>query len=600
MKSKARDTITHQVMKPLVIYQVVLIVMMLAAVSFLILDRSIRENVDATKEIAHYSAFNFMEYKCIGRIVNYMHDHYNEMELVYDHDAAALKEKELISHLPEYTTVKMVTPEQFDAMSEADRLLYAEVCYSEMSWELDTMKSAYNILYLSAFIYNDGELFFVATGKDDDEARVSEGGDIYDLGYIQHGSKGNLRSLDRIAKSEDVKYAEKITYDISANGKIVNTYFPVYDENGKLCLIVGVYDKWDHLIAASLKFALLIFLIAFAVISVQFISTARILFSVVVHPIKKEQDTLNEYIRDRDPDKVREQLSGIRSDNEIQTLAENFSNMASELDKYTNELISVTAEKERIGTELDMARNIQLGQLPGVFPPFPDRTEFDIYASMTPAKEVGGDFYDFFLIDDDHLALVIADVSGKGIPAALFMMRSKTIMKLLAKPGISPSEILFETNSSVTENNDEFMFVTVWLGILEISTGILTYADAGHEKLAIYSGGRWELPDKKFNGAALGILEPWELERLPAKDRYTDQSIKLSPGDMIFQYTDGVTEAADSNKKLFGEKRLLDALNDSAREPEALLGHIHDNVNGFADGTPQFDDITMLALRYNG
>ena len=243
-------------------------------------------------------------------------------------------------------------------------------------------------------------------------------------------------------------------------------------------------------------------------------------------------------------------------------------------------------------TELNMATEIQMSMLPLTFPAFPDRSEFDIYASMDPAKEVGGDFYDFFLIDDDHLATVIADVSGKGVPAALFMMSSKILLNDHATIGGSPAEILERVNKLVYANNKAHMFVTVWLGILEISTGKLTSASAGHEYPMINVNGKYELLKDK-HGLAIGAMP---------NSKYKDTEITLNKGDSVFVYTDGVAEATDANNELFGTDRTLEALNaipDGVSQKEILAG-VRSAVDAFVKEAPQFDDLTMLGLKYFG
>ena len=242
--------------------------------------------------------------------------------------------------------------------------------------------------------------------------------------------------------------------------------------------------------------------------------------------------------------------------------------------------------------ELNMATVIQAGLLPSIFPAFPERPEFDIYASMDPAKEVGGDFYDFFMIDDDHLGLVIADVSGKGVPAALFMMSSKILINDHALMGGTPAEILTRVNQQIKAANKARMFVTVWLGILEISTGKLTTANAGHEYPMIHSDGKYELFKDK-HGIAIGAIP---------KAKYVDQEIFLKRGDSIFVYTDGVAEATDTNNELFGTDRTLEALNampEGASQEEILKG-VRAAVDAFIKEAPQFDDLTMLGLKYYG
>ena len=249
-------------------------------------------------------------------------------------------------------------------------------------------------------------------------------------------------------------------------------------------------------------------------------------------------------------------------------------------------------EQERIARELSMAREIQANTLPSVFPPFPDRSEFSLYASMTPAKEVGGDFYDFFLIDSDHLGMVIADVSGKGIPAALFMMRSKSLIKNQIMDGFSPAEAVERVNLQLCEHNDSQMFVTVWLAVLEISTGKGLACNAGHENPGIRrSGGAFELLKYK-HGMLVGIS---------TKAKYRNREFELRPGDSIFVYTDGVPEARNTEDEMFREERLAAVLNqnpDSA--PEELIRRMHEAVDQFADGAEQFDDITMLCVEYYG
>ncbi len=257
-------------------------------------------------------------------------------------------------------------------------------------------------------------------------------------------------------------------------------------------------------------------------------------------------------------------------------------------------------ETSRIETELTMASSIQANMLPNLFPAFPEREEFEIYATMDPAKEVGGDFYDFFMIGEDRLGMVVADVSGKGVPAALFSMIAKTMIKTQAQTRSDPEYVLQKVNALLAENNKENMFVTAWLGVLEISTGELTYADAGHEKLLLYQDGAWKfLP--KANGPALAMWAAEDLELMGDEDLFHNQTLQLKPGDAIFQYTDGVTEATDAHDALFGDERLLAAMNGaSPARMEELLSHVRAQINGFVKGAPQFDDITMLGLRYKG
>ncbi|MBR7092088.1 MAG: PP2C family protein-serine/threonine phosphatase [Clostridia bacterium] len=244
----------------------------------------------------------------------------------------------------------------------------------------------------------------------------------------------------------------------------------------------------------------------------------------------------------------------------------------------------------RIESELNLATSIQADMLPNIYPAFPDRTEFDIYATMDPAKEVGGDFYDFFLIDDDHLCMVMADVSGKGVPAALFMMASKIILANNAMMGKSPAQILTDANTAICSHNREEMFVTVWLGILEISTGKVTAANAGHEYPVLRRpDGVFELFKDK-HGFVIGGMDGL---------RYKEYELMLEPGAKLFLYTDGVPEATDAQGQMFGTENMLAALNQNVdAAPDQLLKNVRAAVDGFVKEAEQFDDLTMLCLQY--
>ena len=249
-------------------------------------------------------------------------------------------------------------------------------------------------------------------------------------------------------------------------------------------------------------------------------------------------------------------------------------------------------ENERIGAELALATRIQASSLPKEFPPFPDRKEFDLYASMTPAKEVGGDLYDFFLIDEDHLALVIGDVSGKGVPAALFMMVASALIRNAAMNETSPAKVLTAVNRQICARNPEEMFITVWLGVLEISTGILTAANAGHEYPALKkANGSFELL-KDRHGVVIGAMDGV---------RYREYTIQMEPEDKLFVYTDGVAEATNEAEELFGTDRMIEALKEGENgTTKDVLHAVQHGVDAFVGKAPQFDDLTMLCCQYKG
>ena len=324
-------------------------------------------------------------------------------------------------------------------------------------------------------------------------------------------------------------------------------------------------------------------------VAVLMLSGALVLAKRIVAPLNTITRRISEL---REGDLEFRMDDAYRTGDEIEELARSFASLSHKTVTYLETVKQVTAEKERISTELTLANQIQAAMLPHIVPAFPDRTDFDIIASMDPAKEVGGDFYDYFLIDDDHLCMVMADVSGKGVPAALFMMASKIILQSVAMLGKSPSEILERTNEAICSNNEAQMFVTVWLGILTLSTGKLTAANAGHEYLALKrAAGRFELYKDKHDfvlGGMGGI-------------HYREYTLQLESGSKLFIYTDGVPEATDANQQLFGTDRMVSALN---REPDAspqqILRNVHQAVDQFVGSAEQFDDLTMMCLEYKG
>ena len=281
-----------------------------------------------------------------------------------------------------------------------------------------------------------------------------------------------------------------------------------------------------------------------------------------------------------------------RTGDEIEVLAESFAKQSALNMLYIDQIRHVTAEKERISAELDMASKIQASQLPRLFPAFPNRREFSLFASMTPAKEVGGDFYDFFMVGTDHIALVMADVSGKGVPAALLMMVARVLLKSSLQNGKGPAEALESVNNQLCESNDAGFFVTIWVAVLEISTGKGVASNAGHEHPVLRrAGGSYELVIYRHS-MPVGTMEGI---------RFEQHEFHLNPGDSIFVYTDGVAEATNGDDELYGTERMLSALNSEPdAQPEQVLGNVMNDITGFVDGAEQFDDITMLCFRYMG
>ncbi len=312
-------------------------------------------------------------------------------------------------------------------------------------------------------------------------------------------------------------------------------------------------------------------------------------------PIQKIRDAVESYATDRlQGDSVSTHFDkiDIKTGDELQELTEVMAGMEADVSRYEADLMKATAERERISTELSLASGIQERMLPSVFPAFPDRKEFDIYASMSPAKEVGGDFYDFFLVDQNHLCMVIADVSGKGVPAALCMMSSKIILNNYASLGLAPREILREANNRICALDLKDMFVTAWLGILDLKTGEVVAGNAGHEyPVWKQAGASFELMRDKHR-LVLGAMEDGV---------YDDYTFVLKPGSTLFLYTDGVPEATNAQEEQYGTERLVEALNRTdGTDPEMILHTVRADVDAFVKEAPQFDDLTMLCLYYKG
>jgi sigma-B regulation protein RsbU (phosphoserine phosphatase) len=281
-----------------------------------------------------------------------------------------------------------------------------------------------------------------------------------------------------------------------------------------------------------------------------------------------------------------------KSRDEVGELSRSFENMRVSLKEYIANLAETTAAKERIESELKIARRIQMNFLPKEFPPFPEKEEFEIYAMIEPAKEVGGDLYDFFLLNEDYLFFSIGDVSDKGVPAALFMAVTKTLMKAIASSGIEPSDILMKLNQELCKDNESMMFVTIFCGIMNCKTGELTYSNAGHNPpLIIHSDQRAEWLHVP-KGLVIGAIED---------AGYKTKRTVLYPGDTLFLYTDGVTEAMDSSKNIYSDRRLQVTVEESTvTSAESLVEYVMSSVKDFSGSETQSDDITALAVHFKG
>jgi len=286
------------------------------------------------------------------------------------------------------------------------------------------------------------------------------------------------------------------------------------------------------------------------------------------------------------------ELPPVKTGDEVGRLSEAFSFMRESLKEYIGELTEATASRERMESELKIAHDIQMGILPKKFPPYPERTEFDIYATIKPAREIGGDFYDFFFVDDEHLCFVIADVSGKGIPAALFMALTKTLLKAKATMGLATDKIISRVNEDLCIGNDMSMFVTVFCGILNVKTGEVQYTNGGHNPPLLIKGSGDVAYLEKSGELLVGAME---------EAQYTARTITFGPGDSLFLYTDGVTEAMNERNELFSEERLQKELSECQdKNVDHMVSEVMQKIEGFTGSAPQSDDITMMMITYKG
>lgn len=417
----------------------------------------------------------------------------------------------------------------------------------------------------------------------------------WEIGHFRQTTNEEYRQMYASIYKKEIDHAY-IVRDTDLESGIqphITSMRAIYDSEGNvsgiLCAqtMMSGLDASRKLFLGSLSVSIIVSVILVAYMATNYLSNQ------FIHPIRKVTREAERFAKENtvgDPDA----LDDISRIGEINLLATAISKMEHDTLNYIENLTQATSEKERIEVELGIAAKIQLGAIPSHFPAFPERKDFDIFASMTPAKEVGGDFYDFFLIDENHLAITIADVSGKGVPAALFMMVTKMLLK--EKCSISSEstveEIIRVVNERVCANNSADMFVTVWFGILDLTNGKIRCVNAGHEDPAICKNGTAFAIDKQKHCLAIGVMEDVT---------YRSYEIQLEPGDKIFLYTDGVTEATNAQNQLFTQKAMVDSLQKLIdASPEEIVEQMKGDVNAFVGEAPQFDDLTMLCLKYNG
>ena len=465
--------------------------------------------------------------------------------------------------------------------------------YKEMYDLFNQLKKDGDITFLSLVVPDEDSVCFyidamVEEMGDDPANQLPYGSDIL---YVDAANPDDPTDMEKYItiweryrdnKGIDTPLVTDNDYGYNYTGVSV-----ILDESGTAIAEIQYILDMSEVRAYLNSFLINMLLISFAIIGITIILYIFFVRKMVTKPVGKLTAFTQEIT---DNGTFENQHIDIKTGDEIESLSESFNFMLAELENYIANLSRVTAEKERIGAELDIAKHIQASMLPCIFPAFPERKEFDIYATMDSAKEVGGDFYDFFMVDERHLAIVMADVSGKGVPAALFMVIGKTLIKDHTTPDRDLGKVFTAVNNLLCEANSEGLFITAFEGVLDLVTGEFSFVNAGHEMPFISKAGGDFEPYKIRPGFVLAGMEDM---------KYRAGSMTIEPGDKIFQYTDGVTEATNLQNELYGMNRLGAILNKvKDGTPNDILPAVKTDIDEFVGKADQFDDITMLCLEY--
>ncbi|GMB10814.1 MAG: SpoIIE family protein phosphatase [Candidatus Improbicoccus devescovinae] len=463
--------------------------------------------------------------------------------------------------------------------------------YLKILENFDELSVKLDVVSMSVIcVLENGKSVFVFDSDSNEPTNVLES-HRYMLGHEVDKEDPFFEFLSLINSNKN--FEQKLSGSNTERGFVGTWYEPVIIENSNIICWISVSISMEKLLYNYLNpevFSISILSALFLLIG--FALLLLVIYITISKPITSMSRHISRLVsKDKTKLEVTEIL--IKNNDEIGDLAKSCNYMMKNLESYISHIKEITTEKDQVAAELNIANEIQHSMLPCIFPAFPNLKEIDIYATMLPAKKIGGDFYDFFLVTKSKLAFVISDVSGKGISAALFMVISKTLIKNQLQTTYDPAEALFAINNQLCINNDLAMFTTSFIGILDLETGVINFSNAGHNSPLVKHNGKFEFlkTKKKFVLAAIPNL------------KYKSESIQLDPGDIIYLYTDGVTEALNPKKELFTEQRLRENLNKIDTEKSSLIDIINiikKDVNEFTADNSQSDDITMLILRYYG
>lgn len=574
----------------LFLIQVILVILVnVAAVYQNNLDIYIDMKSEESLNLAGYVAKDMENTEGIGWLISYWCEHYEDMDIVYDSSEATRKRaKEFSEKYPEYPladiTLQMI--EQMPPMAQKE---YAEYSYMLAMDNFNELKRSYHPTYLFCFYpQSDSELFYFLTGTEEGEQRGDDREDIFRLGTVSEIPTEDYPVLMRTWKTGTVQKEREQPVKSGELAGYYHVYVPV-NENGRTLCLVGVTLETNKVRGELQKKLFVVEGMEIACFFLTGLMLLMLVHGVILRPVIRLRKGMLQYELDKDSVKVEESLIGVVSNNEIGQLAKGFTGLTQEIDRYIEEIRQFTTKQERLEAELALAANIQLDMIPQNYPKSPG---INLAGSMEPAKEVGGDFFDFFFVDDNHMALVIGDVSGKSVPAALFMVRSMTVIRNFTMMGLPVDEVFTRTNQELCRNNDSELFTTAWLGIYELDSGKLVFTEAGHdEPICLRNTGEIEMlrPEKKkmVLGGMPGI-------------RYIRNETFLKPGELILLYTDGVPEANNVKEELYGMERLKKSVLEHghlvSNDVWDFLREIRADVTAFVGDAAQFDDLTMLVI----
>ena len=510
-------------------------------------------------------------------------DNWENQAETYSEDIDENQEKELAEFLEKYPDVS-IDELNFSKLTKGEQEIVSHMAYSTLAYSIATdrfIKLYSRVLYLD--IKENDDIFVIFDSKNIEENNATKTlGENFDV------SRRMRKLLNETMKSDEEEAAFIVIKALDDDRFYYVGVYPIVHDGkteGVICLYSDMHTIISNNLGQIMKSCTII---TSVLLIVSLFVILIILNKVAIVPLNKLIVSVKNYMNNKNSKETVKELERIKSRNEIGVLADDMALLSKEMDHYTQENIRLAESREKTAAELELASRIQNNAL---IKEFPENNHYSLYATMTPAMGVGGDFYDFFNIDNDNLALVIADVSGKGIPAAMFMMTALTAIRHYTLMGGTPAKILEEVNEYLVNRGMEDMFVTIWLGVLELSSGKLVTANAGHEFPAIKRRemfGLFEDSHGIFAGGLGGI-------------EYENTEIQLMDGDAIFVYTDGVPEANYNTDMLFGLDRMIEVLNSNPEAaPKELINSMIESIHDFVGDSPQFDDTTMLCIKYRG